>query len=164
MAHELELDLQHVLQNTSSVWPTLASANILLTGASGFVGRWLVESFLWNNARLKSNARLYVLTRNPQTFTVGVPGLEVLHGDLKTFRFPDIPFHYVIHAAVEHETITQDAHATVAANLLGVDRIVQLAERAATGKILFTSSGAVYGEQPSNLYTIPETFIGTDHR
>lgn len=158
MAHELELDLQHILQHTSTVWPKLAGANILLTGPSGFVGRWLVESFLYANARLQWGSRLYVLTRKAQAFA-HTPGLEILVGDLKTFPFPPVAFHYVIHAAMEHESSALDAKSTIAANLQGVDQILQLATRAATRKILFTSSGAVYGQQPVHLPALPETYI-----
>jgi dTDP-glucose 4,6-dehydratase len=161
MAHELELDLQHVLRHTQSVWPSLAGSNVLITGATGFVGKWLLESFLWANEQLGLNARPFVLTRNPHAFSVNRSNLEVLTGDLKTFHFPSQQFHYVIHAAMEHETPCQDGATTLAANLDGTRRILELAQTHGTQRVLFTSSGAVYGEQPPDLANIPEDFVGT---
>ena len=160
MQHPLEQDLQHILENTQSVWPRLKSANILLTGASGFVGSWLVESFLWANHHLRLNARLFVLTRNPNAFPAARPNLEVLIGDLKTLRFPATQCRYVIHAAIEHQTPDQGVAANLEANWLSLDRIITIARNHGTEKLLFTSSGAVYGLQPVNILALAEDFAG----
>ena len=39
-------------------------------------------------------------------------------------------------------------------------RILELAATHGTGKLLLTSSGAVYGTQPNNLTHMPETYTG----
>ena len=152
MTHEFpESDLRHVLAQTQSFWPRLAGSNVLLTGASGFVGSWLVETFLWANRQLKLGARLYALTRHPETLRSADTSLLVLTGDIKSFRFPSAPLHYIIHAAVEHETT----------NLPGAQHLLEIARTYGDPRILFTSSGAVYGEQPSTLSYVAEDFIGT---
>ncbi len=159
MSFELESDLQHFYQHTEALWPGLNGSNILVTGATGFVGSWLLESFLWVKKNLNLNARLYALTRDAQAFHARKPwlahasGLEILVGDLKAFEFPRVRFDFVIHAAVEHENIE--------ANLTGVRRIIDLARSQGITRLLFISSGAVYDPQPSEVDQLSETFATT---
>ena len=41
----LEEDLDFVIGNCSDVYPSLGSGTILITGGTGFIGRWLVAVF-----------------------------------------------------------------------------------------------------------------------
>lgn len=160
MEHPLKQDLQHILEHSPSVWPNFQGANLLLTGASGFIGSWLVESFLWANDHLQLNARLFVLTRNPKAFPNPRPSLEVLLGDLNTFHLPAGKYRYIVHAAIEHQAHNQQAAETLQANLLGLNRILSIARERATEKLLFTSSGAVYGAQPPQMPALSEDYAG----
>jgi dTDP-glucose 4,6-dehydratase len=158
MIAELDVDLQHVLRHTSQVWPILADSNVLLTGASGFVGSWLVETFLRANQDLHLSSTLFVLTRNPQAFKEDKRDFRTLIGDLKTFAMPEVKFDYIIHAAFQHQTYEQSPLTTRRDNLQGVRRILRVAREHGTKKILLTSSGAIYGEQPADLLHIPEDY------
>jgi dTDP-glucose 4,6-dehydratase len=167
MAHELEQDLQHIFQHTQAVWPRLAGSNIFLTGGTGFVGSWLLESLLWANRQLDLRARMLVLTRDPAAFgarrtnLARSPDVEFLTGDLKTFSLPSRQLHYVIHAAVEHQAPGQNSSDSIRANAEGTRRLLEMARTHGTQTFLYTSSGAVYGEQPAALDKIPEHFTGT---
>jgi nucleoside-diphosphate-sugar epimerase len=147
MAHELKKDLEHVLAHTGPIWERVAGTGILLTGGTGFVGSWLLESFGWANRHLSLNARIYVLTRNAEAFRSNKAHLAqdasvtILQGDLRTYRFPPQSFHYVIHAAAEVES---------------TQRVLEMAKTHGARRLLYTSSGAVYGEQPVYLEKVEE--------
>ena len=46
---------------------------IAITGGTGFVGRWLLESLLAANAALDLRARVVVLTRSPERVRTASP-------------------------------------------------------------------------------------------
>jgi len=162
MPHALGGDLDHVLAHTSDIWDALRGQNILITGGTGFVGTWLVESFVWANERLQLDARAFLLTRNPDAFRAKAPqaanhsSIHFLMGDARSFTYPDGEFPFVIHAA------TEQGHApgTFDLDLQATKHVLEFARTHATKRLLFTSSGAVYGRQPPNWTHIPEEYSG----
>src|SRR5258708_16839279 len=98
VVNPLAADLDHVLAHTTGLWDALRGQRWFLTGGTGFFGCWLLESFLHANERLDLNARVTVLTRDPEAFVRKAPPLAVhpaveLHpGDVRSFVFPSCPF------------------------------------------------------------------------
>ena len=45
-------DLDHIFNNTASMWNELRGKQLFLTGATGFFGTWLLESFIEANKKL----------------------------------------------------------------------------------------------------------------
>ncbi|HEY7306757.1 MAG TPA: NAD-dependent epimerase/dehydratase family protein [Bryobacteraceae bacterium] len=156
MAHALARDLDHVLAHTPGVWEALRGRRIFITGGTGFVGTWLVESFVWANERLNLNARALLLTRNPDRVRVSNAAVQVMKGDIRTFPYPEGEFAFVIHAATE-----QRHHPGMfELDLQATKYVLEFARTHGTTRLLFTSSGAVYGKQPSDLTHIPEEYAG----
>lgn len=166
--HPLAADLDHILEHTGGLWEELRGQRLFLTGGTGFFGCWLLESFLWANARLELGAQAVVLSRDPQAFARKMPHLarhpaiRLHQGDIRSFSFPEGHFSHVIHAATE-----ASAKLNAEAPLLMVDTIVEGTRRAldfalqcGAKKFLLTSSGAVYGKQPPELTHVPEDYNG----
>ncbi len=113
MVHPLARDLDHVLAHTPQVWDALRNEQLFITGGTGFVGTWLVESFAWANDRLALNAKALVLTRNPDAFRAKAPyaanhsSVQLLEGSVQDFSFPDSECGFVIHAATDQTAPNQ---------------------------------------------------------
>jgi dTDP-glucose 4,6-dehydratase len=158
-------DLDLILQLTEPLWDEMRNQRLFLTGGTGFFGTWLLSSFLHINKALALNATATVLTRNPASFSVRAPHLAnhsaitLLPGNLGTFNAPTGSFDFVLHAATDVAAPTasspQDRYAAIAD---GTSRMLDFAATHATRKFLLTSSGAVYGKQPSTLMHIPEDY------
>ena len=161
-------DLDHILDETRSLWEEMRNKHIFITGGTGFFGCWLLESFSHINRQLNLNARATVLTRDPAAFAMKCPhlaadpALAFLAGDVRSFSFPDGDFEYIIHAATEasgRQTAKEplDMLTTI---IDGAARVLSFAQTHATRKLLLTSSGAVYGKQPASLTHVPEEYLG----
>jgi len=155
-------DLDHVLDHTRDAWEGLRGGRLFLTGGSGFFGSWLLESYLHARRALDLGGEVQVLTRNPEAFLdafphlAGAPGLRLAAGDLGSFPFPAGSFRAVVHAAL----VYGEPDEVLAENLAGTRRVLQFAAAAGAERVLFTSSGAVYGPQPPDLAALPETWPG----
>jgi dTDP-glucose 4,6-dehydratase len=161
-------DLNMVLARTGALWPELRGKRIFITGGTGFFGRWLLESFAWANARLDLGAEAVVLTRNPDAFKMKAPHLVEdpaikLHaGDVRNFSFPPGRFSHVIHGAADASAKLNQENPLLMFDTIveGTRRTLEFAAEAGARKLLFISSGAVYGKQPPELSHIPEDFAG----
>jgi nucleoside-diphosphate-sugar epimerase len=165
VSRALAVDLDHILKHTRPLWEELRGNRIFLAGGTGFFGCWLLESFTWANERLKLNAKAVVLTRDGTRFRekvphlAGDPSVELLAGDVRDFAFPAGEFAHIIHAATDSAVIPSVTE-VVDTIVRGTERCLAFAQQARCRKFLFTSSGAVYGRQPSDLTHIPEDYAG----
>jgi len=161
----LAADLDHILSHTAGLWEELRDRRIFITGGTGFFGGWLLESFARANDQFGLQASAVVLTRNPKAFAAKMPHLAgrtdlIFHaGDIRDFSFPTGPFHFVIHAGTTSgaPVAPPEMFGTI---VDGTRRVLEFAAKHETRKLLFVSSGAVYGRQPSELTHISENFAG----
>ncbi len=164
----LSQDLAEILSRTATMWEEMRGKRIFLTGGTGFFGAWLVESFVHINHALQLGATATVLTRDPERFRRKCPqasadaAVQLLAGDVRSFAFPEGEFEFVIHAATE-ASAQQSAEAPLemlSTILAGTERALAFAASHGTRRFLLTSSGAVYGRQPSDVVHLPETYAG----
>jgi nucleoside-diphosphate-sugar epimerase len=161
-------DLDLILRRTQTLWEPMRGQRIFITGGTGFFGCWLVESFCHINHELGLNARATVLTRRPANFIAKAPHLaadphlELFTGDVKDFKFPDGVFPFVIHAATEASArqAAEKPLEMLSTILAGTQRTLEFAATHGTVRFLLTSSGAVYGRQPSDVTHLPESYAG----
>lgn len=161
-------DLNHILDRTRNLWDELRGQRLFITGGTGFFGCWLLESFLWACDHLRLDAQIVVLTRNPDVFRqkaphlANHPALTLLTGDVQTCSFPSGSFSHILHAATPSSNISRDIPLLTLWDVIvnGTRRVLDFSQRCGTNKLLFVSSGAVYGKQPSELSNVPENFPG----
>ena len=161
-------DLAMILAETASLWEEVRGKRVFITGGTGFFGCWLVESFCHANREMGLGASITVLTRDAAKFAAKCPQLAgdlavTLHaGDVRDFEFPAGDFAYVIHAATEASAkqAAEEPREMLSTMLAGTERTLKFASRCGAKKFLLTSSGAVYGTQPSEMVHVPETYAG----
>jgi dTDP-glucose 4,6-dehydratase len=152
-------DLEQIQGRTADLWPDLQGGRILLTGGSGFFGSWLAEAFCAIPGRLRGTAQLWVLCRDVDRWNrlfphlAGHPALRLVPGDLAGLRPLPGAWHGVIHAAAAPDA----PYAQFRNTLDGLGRVLDFAQAGGARRILFTSSGAVYGHPSGFAAPIPES-------
>ena len=103
----LEQDLEFILSTTEEVFLSLKGARIFITGGTGFIGSWLLESLRHADMRLCLGIKLTVLTRDVAAFKLKAPHLaeyeafNFVEGEVASFTSPEGSFTHVIHAATD---------------------------------------------------------------
>ena len=164
----IEQDFDEVLESVGSDWSQLAGAHLFVTGGTGFIGRWLLETLNRANLRHSLNVRASILTRNPENFAkkapnlFGAPIFNFIAGDIQNFDFPKGGFTHLIHAATDAsaELNARDPRRMFDTVLQGTRRSLDFAVEKKITRILNLSSGAVYGPQPFNMEYVKEDWLG----
>src|SRR5260221_6038552 len=162
-----QADLVHVMRFARQDLEKLRGARIFVTGGTGFFGKWIVGSFLHANRELQLGASMTVLTRDAKKFhaeypeSAAHPSLLSHEGDVRTFVFPEGKFSHAILGASSAGSGPLDLFSTI---VDGTRHTLDFAARCGIQRVLFLSSGAVYGSQPSTIRHVPETYPGApDH-
>lgn len=160
-----ETDLSHVLSHTKEIWEPVRNKSIFITGSTGFFGKWLLETFLYINEKLGLNAKVFALSRNPDKFLEDFPfykidaNISFIKGDILDFNFPSGNFDFIIHAATDTDIkfYLDNPLLMMDSIIKGTQRVLEFAKMQSLTSFLLTSSGAVYGKQPSTITNSKET-------
>lgn len=156
------------LLGASLPWEALYGRHVLITGASGFIGGHVVEALVWlNRHHPQANLRLYALARDLQKLHRRMPWVDIpgevtpLIQDVTQPCQPAAPLDFIIHAAspASPRDYLQRPVDTIRANTDGTQALLELA-RASQARLLFLSSGAVYGDNPGQAGPIAEGDFG----
>lgn len=157
-------DLEEILSESADELRSVVNQSVLMTGGTGFVGSWLTHSWNFACRRMKGKGMLTIVSRQPEAFEK-VNNLEsgrvrFIKGDIRTFRAESgSQFDLVIHAATPARASLNNESPSEMTRII-LDGQANLLEQISTGpapRLLFTSSGAIYGSQPANVDLVPET-------
>lgn len=145
--------------------PELHGKRLFLSGATGFVGTWLLLAIQCLN-EAGAGIQVIALSRDPQRFLDRAPEwkntswLSWVCGDIRDFQYPDTPIDAIIHGATDTSAhfATHHPEALYASIVDGGTHLLNYAAAQHIRRVLLLSSGAVYGEQPPDLTHLPEDY------
>ena len=162
----LLIDLGEINETSRNDLEHLVNSNVVITGASGFIGTWLTLSWASARQKYKGKGKLLLTSRSPDA--VWEKALKIdskcpvqrIAADIKNFTIPDEFYYgYIIHAATPASASLNSDDPYKMYNIIieGQERILAEALKASS-RLLFLSSGAVYGKQPLDLEKLSEEF------
>lgn len=128
--------------------------SFLITGATGLLGSALVDLLLAANDALASGMHVYALGRSEvhgkERFGTywGRTDFTFLAQDVTIPLLGEQHFDYIIHAAGNShpQLLAADPVGTMTGNFLGIYQLLEYTRRTKAGRVLYVSSGEVYGE------------------
>lgn len=147
----------------------LRNQTILMTGGTGFLGKWVAEAVTYLNQQHNFGTTLYLLSRNSEAFRNAVPHLaklsfiKLIEADIRNVR--DLPKEvtFIIHAAASPD---RREHATQPLRIIeniyrGTQAVVEASLRLPVlNKFLHISSNNVYGQMADYNGRIAENTVG----
>jgi nucleoside-diphosphate-sugar epimerase len=147
-----EEDLEFIHETLGTLTNDLRG-EILVTGASGFFGRWVVEAFVWMRQIHGIPINVHVLVRDATRYREEVSsavshGVQLISADIDTPISTYTNFSRIIHLAspLIRPNDPSAVHAHMRVAVRGMDQIIEMARNSEDCTVLFTSSGAVYGD------------------
>jgi nucleoside-diphosphate-sugar epimerase len=162
-------DLENITRTSAEDLSILVNKNILLTGSTGFVGTWLSASYLHALETLGGSGRLICVAR---TFNVldchrsmihSHPNVTLISSDVRSLNIPsELKVDTIIHAATPASASlnANNPMEMISTIVDGQRNILDQAVRSGVRRVVFMSSGAVYGTQPMNLDRLPVDWNG----
>jgi dTDP-glucose 4,6-dehydratase len=140
-------------------------ASLLIIGGSGFFGKSILDAFQRKLLDPWAIEKVVIMARHPQELQTNYPQLitkniTLIKGDISSVN--ELPFaDFVIHAAASTDARHYlerpiEERSNIISGALNYCKLSKEFHQKA--KIVYVSSGAVYGMQPSSLNKIPENF------
>ncbi len=154
------VELEAAADEIGGLWQQLAGRRVMVTGGTGFIGKWLVGTFLVANRKFELDARIDIITRSSARLSdFRDESLSFVTGDVRSFQSSQAP-DFIIHAATPVHNSTEDGIELLDLLGSGTANTLRHAEKPGFQRSLLLSSGAVYGPQPAGLAGFPETWRG----
>lgn len=150
-------------------WEFLKNRKVLLSGASGMIGTFLIDVLMQRNFKWQDNILIIAIARNQSTAQERFSEYWTNNNFLFSSHDINLPFFgeyesldYVVHAASNTHPIAYatDPINTIMTNVLGTYNLLNEAVRCNAQRFLFVSSVEIYGENTQNLESFSEDDYG----
>ncbi|WP_298463151.1 NAD(P)-dependent oxidoreductase [uncultured Mitsuokella sp.] len=151
-------------------WEKIQDASILISGATGLIGSFLIDVLMWRNTYRKANCKVFALGRSEEK----AKRRFAYYKDSSLFHFlsHDInePLHlqnnerieYVLHLASNTHPVAYatDPIGTITTNIIGLKNMLDFGVYHHTKRFAFASSNEIYGENRGDQELFDEHYCG----
>lgn len=149
-------------------WEQLKDKNILITGASGLIGTFLIDVLMYQNRKQDLGMTVYAVGRSRSNAKERFgqyweePAFRFLKQDMNQPFAQDISADYMIHAAsnTHPNDYAGDPVGTITTNVLGTHFLLSYAKRHKIQRFMLLSSVEVYGKNVEQIPKFQENQCG----
>lgn len=159
-------DLELAVKATVGI-EKLFNSSVLIAGASGLIGSYMADMLLYADKHLNANITVYALDRNMERIAARFEGTQTdqiiyIEHDVNVLPEFDCPADYIIHAASNAfpAVFNSDPVGTVMSNIQGTKYLLDYGKEHDCKRLLYISSGEVYGQGDLSLECFEESYAG----
>lgn len=164
------LDDVHTVCNLDLPWEKLYKKSIMLSGATGLIGSFLIDVLLEKNAIADLNCMLYAIGRSYKKAESRFG--KYVKDKYFTFITHDVSnplslgnvdnVDYVLHLASNTHPLlySTDPIGTIKTNIIGLQNLLDFAVKHCSRRFLFASSNEIYGENRGDIELFDESYCG----
>lgn len=168
--HKLYIEDLEYVAGLDLPWESLKDKSVMLSGATGMIGSFLIDVLMYANANSGLNCHVYALGRNQQKAEQRFG--DYLNSDLFDFIACDInkplefaepaKVDYVLHLASNTHPLaySNDPIGTITTNVFGTYNLLEFAAAHGTQRFALASSNEIYGENRGDSELFDEAYCG----
>lgn len=146
----------------------LKNKTFLISGATGMIGKCLIDLIMYKNKNEKLNCKIIALGRNKKkalkrfNYYILNKNFRIIECDInKEIDIKD-DVDYILHAASSTHPLqySSDPIGTITANVLGTYNLLTLGSEKNIDRFLFASSVEIYGENKGDTEKFDENYLG----
>lgn len=151
-------------------WDKLKNKCVLLSGATGLIGSFLVDVLLYKNVESNLNCTVYALGRNEEKakerfseYCDDRHFVFIPYDVKRTFIRDDLgTINYVLHLASNTHPMqySTDPIGTITTNIIGLQNMLDFAVAHKAERFAFASSNEIYGENRGDVEFFTEDYCG----
>lgn len=167
---------KHYLEDIKTIavlnlpWEQLENSSIMISGATGMIGSFLIDVLMERNASYHTNCHVYALGRNESrakerfsSYWSSTLFDFIIHDIVEPFSMDSLPpIQYFLHLASNTHPLqyANDPIGTITTNIIGLKSILDAASASNCRRVLFASSNEIYGENRGDTELFTEDYLG----
>ena len=150
-------------------WNILKNKKFLISGATGMIGKCLIDIIMYKNKMNDLNCTILALGRSKDKAYNRLgeyfdnKNFKFIESDINTsLNVDEDNINYIMHAASSTHPLqySNDPIGTITANVMGTYNLLELGSNKNTERFLFASSVEVYGENRKDIEKFDEKYLG----
>ena len=149
-------------------WDIFCEKNILISGATGLIGTFLIDILMYRNNKYNNNINIYAISRNLDKINnrfsdyLNSPFFKILNNDVQNPIEIKTNIDYIIHGASNAHPIAYSTQPidTILTTVIGTKNILDLAYKNKVIKTVLISTTEIYGENRGDIEFFKEDYCG----
>lgn len=155
--------------NCDIEWDLLKNKTFLISGATGMIGKCLIDIIMYKNVEDNLNCRIIALGRSYKKAQERLGmffnrnDFEFVEADInEPIMIDEDTIDFVLHAASSTHPLqySEDPIGTITANVIGLYNLLELAKNKNNERFIFASSVEIYGENRGDVDKFNEEYLG----